>query len=285
MKNRSFLVFGLALVLAIAMYLFLPTKKNHRQANETNVKTKTSLEQFRYNFINQQADSTKLVLNQIEAKFSEATDSLSNVTALTQGIDIYNKLQAPEIAALLVYKKANFIKNTNSWELAGSNFINLLSDPRLDSNLVSDISQYAIKSFEKSIDLDSNNTGAKLKLAQCYIELTSKPMDGVQLLLGVVRKDSTNVDAQMLLARFGLVSGQLEKVGQRLEKVLSLQPQNTDALLMRAEMYARSEKYDLAAKDLTAVKNNPKTPKAMKEQLEMAIKDLKMRMTNPNQTK
>lgn len=285
MKNRSILIYGLAMTLVLAMYFLLPTKKNDRLSSSAIGAKKMSLEEFRYNFINQQADSTKLVLNQLESRLSEAKDSLSNVTVLTDGINVYNKLQAPEVAALLVYKKAGFIKNTNSWELAGSNFVNLLSDPRLDTSLVADISEYAIRSFEKSISLDSNNTGSKLKLAQCYLQLTNKPMDGVQLLLGVVRKDSTNVEAQLLLAKFGLMSGQLEKVGQRLEKVLSLQPQNIDALLMRAEMYARSEKFELAAKDLTTVKNNTKTAPAMKDQLELAIKDLKARTTIPNQTK
>lgn len=273
------------MTLVLAMYFLLPTKKNDRLSSSTIGAKKMSLEEFRYNFINQQADSTKLVLNQLESRLSEAKDSLSNITVLTDGINVYNKLQAPEVAALLVYKKAGFIKNTNSWELAGSNFVNLLSDPRLDTSLVADISEYAIRSFEKSISLDSNNIGSKLKLAQCYLQLTNKPMDGVQLLLGVVRKDSTNIEAQLLLAKFGLMSGQLEKVGQRLEKVLSLQPQNIDALLMRAEMYARSEKFELAAKDLTTVKNNAKTPPAMKNQLELAIKDLKARTTIPNQTK
>lgn len=285
MKNRSILIYGLAMTLVLAMYFLLPTKKNDRLSSSTIGAKKMSLEEFRYNFINQQADSTKLVLNQLESRLSEAKDSLSNITVLTDGINVYNKLQAPEVAALLVYKKAGFIKNTNSWELAGSNFVNLLSDPRLDTSLVADISEYAIRSFEKSISLDSNNIGSKLKLAQCYLQLTNKPMDGVQLLLGVVRKDSTNIEAQLLLAKFGLMSGQLEKVGQRLEKVLSLQPQNIDALLMRAEMYARSEKFELAAKDLTTVKNNAKTPPAMKNQLELAIKDLKARTTIPNQTK
>ncbi|MBL7789509.1 MAG: hypothetical protein JNL75_06705 [Chitinophagales bacterium] len=285
MKNRSILIYGLAMTLVLAMYLLLPTKKNDRLSSSAIGAKKMSLEEFRYNFINQQADSTKLVLNQLESRLSEAKDSLSNVTVLTDGINVYNKLQAPEVAALLVYKKAGFIKNTNSWELAGSNFVNLLSDPRLDTSLVADISEYAIRSFEKSISLDSNNIGSKLKLAQCYLQLTNKPMDGVQLLLGVVRKDSTNIEAQLLLAKFGLMSGQLEKVGQRLEKVLSLQPQNIDALLMRAEMYARSEKFELAAKDLTTVKNNAKTAPAMKNQLELAIKDLKARTTIPNQTK
>ena len=80
-----------------------------------------------------------------------------------------------------------------------------------------------------------------------------------------------------MLAKFGLVSGQLEKVNQRLENVLSLQPQNTEALLMRAEVHARSNQFELAAKDLTTVKNNSKTPQPMKEQLEVAIQDLKSR--------
>jgi tetratricopeptide (TPR) repeat protein len=266
------------------MYLFLPTKKNKRDLVSSGPASKTSLEEFRYNFINKQADSTKLYLNAIEARLSEATDSLTAVKALTEGIEVYNRLQAPEIAALFVFKKASYIQNTNSWELAGSNFISLLSDPKLDTNLYSDISKHAIQSFQKSIDLDSNNLGAKMKLAQCYMELSNQPMDGVQLLLGIVKKDSANIDAQLLLAKFGLVSGQLEKVSQRLENVLYLQPQNPDALLMRAEVFARMEKYELAAKDLTSVKNNSKTPQAMKEQLEVAIQDLKTR-TKPNQTK
>ncbi len=283
MKHRSSLIFGLAILIGLAMYLFLPTKKNQRDSVLSGPASKTSLEQFRYNFINKQADSTKLYLNAIEARLSQATDSLATVNALTEGIEVYNRLQAPEIAALFVFKKVNFIKNTNSWELAGSNFINLLSDPKLDTNLFSDISKHAIQSFQKSIDLDSNNTGAKMKLAQCYMELSNQPMDGVQLLLGIVKKDPANIDAQLLLAKFGLVSGQLEKVSQRLENVLSLQAQNPDALLMRAEVFARMEKYELAAKDLTSVKNNSKTPQAMKEQLEVAIQDLKTR-TKTNQT-
>jgi hypothetical protein len=46
---------------------------------------------------------------------------------------------------------------------------------------------------------------------------------------------------------------------------------------MRAEVHARSNQFELAAKDLTTVKNNSKTPQPMKEQLEVAIKDLKLR--------
>ena len=277
MKNNTFLVFGLALLVIVGLYLFLPTKTNKRDTGTTVLTSQTTLEQYRYNFINKQADSTKLLLNQIETKISEASDSLNSVSALTAGIEEYTKLQAPEVAALLVFKKASYIKNTNSWELTGDNFLSLLSDPRLDTHLINDVSKHAIQSFEKSITLDSNNVGSKMKLAQCFMELSNKPMDGVQLLLGIAKKDPKNIEAQLLLAKFGLVSGQLEKVNQRLENVLSLQPQNTEALLMRAEVHARSNQFELAAKDLTTVKIYSKTPQPMKEQLEVAIQDLKSR--------
>lgn len=277
MKNNKFLVFGIALLVIVGIYLFVPTKTNKRDADVSNLTSQYTLEQYRYSFINKQADSTKVLLNQIEAKISEANDSLSAVSALTAGIEEYTRLQAPEIAALLIFKKADYIKNTNSWELTGNNFLSLLSDPRLDSNLVNDVSKHAIQSFEKSISLDSNNVGSKMKLAQCFLELSNKPMDGVQLLLGIAKKDPKNIDAQLLLAKFGLVSGQIEKVNQRLENVLSLQPLNTEALLMRAEVHARTNQFELAAKDLTTVKNNSKIPQPMKEQLEVAIQDLKSR--------
>ena len=277
MKNKTFFIFGLALLFIVGMYLFMPTKTNRRFTEASNLNSQYTIEQYRYNFINNQSDSIKLLLNQIEAKISDANDSLSAVSALTAGIEEYTRLQAPEIASLLIFKKADYIKNTNSWELTGNNFLSLLSDPRLDTHLVNDVSKHAIQSFEKSIALDSNNVGSKMKLAQCFIELSNKPMDGVQLLLGIVKKNPKNIDAQLLLAKFGLVSGQIEKVNQRLENVLSLYPLNTEALLMRAEVHARSNQFELAAKDLSTVKNNSKTPQPMKEQLEVAIKDLKLR--------
>jgi len=285
LKYRPFIVFGLAILLVLVMYLFLPTKKNSRVSSVSGVGAQISLEQFRYNFINKQSDSTKRMLNQLEVLLTKATDSASMVSVLTEGIEVYNKLQSPEIAALFVYKKADYIKNTNSWEMAGSNFLHLLSDQHLDTNLYDDVSKHAIRCFQKSVDLDSNNVGAKIKLAQCFLQLSNQPMDGVQLLLGIVRKNPSNVEAQLLLAKFGLVSGQLEKVAQRLENVLSLQPLNEDALLLRAELHVRTGKFELAIKDLTAVKNNPKTPKIMKSQLEMAIQDLKTRSSETQQTK
>lgn len=65
-------------------------------------------------------------------------------------------------------------------------------------------------------------------------------MEGVQLLLSVVNKNPDNVEAQLALAKFGIVSGQFEKAITRLEKVLYLQPENLEALFMLSEAYEKS---------------------------------------------
>lgn len=273
-QYRSFIIYGIATLAILVIFLFVPTKKkNITPSNEPLTKGK-SLEQFYIQYLQNQPDSTKKTIYQLQADIESAEDSLTKLSAYSTSIQYFSQRQVPEIASWLVFQKAQYLKNTNSWELAGDNFVKLLSDMQMDTALFSDVSNHAIRCYENSIQLDSNQLNSKMKLAQCYMELTNNPMSGVQLLLGIVKNNPKNIDAQLLLAKFGLVSGQVEKVQQRLETVLSLQPQNLDALLMRAEAYARTEKLELAIKDLETVKNNAKTPNAMKEQLGMAIADL-----------
>lgn len=55
-------------------------------------------------------------------------------------------------------------------------------------------------------------------------------MKGIQQILGVVRKDSNNMKAQMMLGVGGYVSGQYDKAIERLQKVVIAQPDNTEAI-------------------------------------------------------
>lgn len=274
MNKNLYLLLALAFAVILSIFLFIPTKKRKTSEDTQASKLNYTLVQYQSDFYLKQSDSIKLIIRGIEEKIAKANDSATKINALTEGIAFYTKLESPEIASLLIYDKAEVIKNTNSWKISGDNFIALLADMKLDTSLIVNVSEYATKSYEKSVQLDSNNTEAKIQLAQCYMEMGGQPMNGVQLLLGIVRKDSKNIKAQLLLAKFGLVSGQYEKVLERLQNVLSLQPQNRDALLMRAEAYAQTGKSALAAKDLRVVLNDSKTPQMMKKQLEMAIKDL-----------
>ena len=99
----------------------------------------------------------------------------------------------------------------------------------------------AINLFEKAIELDPNNDDLKIGLGSCYIfgrGGTGGPMKGIQQLLNVVRKDSNNMKAQMMLGVGGFVSGQYDKAIERLNKVVIAQPENIEAIAFLADTYA-----------------------------------------------
>ena len=104
--------------------------------------------------------------------------------------------------------------------------------------------EQAIALFEKAIELYPDNDDLKVGLGSCYVfgkgrvGGTKETMKGIQQLLAVVRKDSTNMKAQMMLGVGGYVSGQYDKAIERLQKVVIAQPKNMEAIAFLADTYA-----------------------------------------------
>ena len=102
----------------------------------------------------------------------------------------------------------------------------------------------AVALFEKAIELYPNNDDLKVGLGSCYIFGKGRvggpeeTMKGIQQLLSVVRKDSNNMKAQMMLGVGGYVSGQYDKAIERLQKVIKAQPDNIEAVAFLADAYA-----------------------------------------------
>ncbi len=102
----------------------------------------------------------------------------------------------------------------------------------------------AIALFEKAIELNPDNDDLKVGLGSCYILGKGRvggpeeTMKGIQQLLSVVRKDSNNMKAQMMLGVGGYVSGQYDKAIERLQKVIKAQPDNVEAVAFLADTYA-----------------------------------------------
>ncbi len=106
--------------------------------------------------------------------------------------------------------------------------------------------ELAIGLFEQAIAQDPDNDDLKVGLGSCYIfgkGRTGGPqetMKGIQQLLVVVRKDSTNMKAQLVLGIGGFVSGQYDKAIERLLRVVRTQPTNLEAVAFLADAYAAS---------------------------------------------
>jgi tetratricopeptide (TPR) repeat protein len=96
--------------------------------------------------------------------------------------------------------------------------------------------------FEKALAMDPKNDSTKVGLGASYIfgAAAGNPtevMQGIQQVLEVVRRDSTNMYAQFMLGVGGIESGQIDKAIERLTTVVRHQPANVEALLLLADAY------------------------------------------------
>ncbi|MFN8287201.1 MAG: tetratricopeptide repeat protein [Chitinophagales bacterium] len=185
----------------------------------------------------------------------------------------YTKLDKPLAVAYYLVKAAQKENTVKAYTKAGD-YSAQLTQTAPDEKAHRYLMDNVISSYEKAVELDSNQVENKLRLAGAYIEGSQNPMQGVAILRNIVAKDSNNVDAQLMLARFGIVSGQYDKAIARLEKVLYLQPQNTEALLLMAQAYEDTGLKPKAIEMLERCKKTIKDADVLRE-IDKKIEDLK----------
>ncbi len=110
-------------------------------------------------------------------------------------------------------------------------------DPALKSWMANNAKEL----FEKALQLNPNSDSSKIGLGASYIFGSSagspqEVMQGIQQILEVAHRDSTNMYAQFMLGLGGVVSGQFDKAIERLTKVVQHQPNNIEAILTLADI-------------------------------------------------
>jgi len=98
--------------------------------------------------------------------------------------------------------------------------------------------------FERSLQMDPDNDSLKVGLGASYIFGSSagspqEVMSGIQRILEVANRDSTNMYAQFMLGLGGEISGQFDKAIARLTTVVRHEPGNTEAILTLADANER----------------------------------------------
>ena len=151
----------------------------------------------------------------------------------------------------------------------------LQQDQQADAQLTKWKALQARDLFERSLKINPNNDSSKVGLGGCYLfgNISSTPMEGINLIREVTQRDSTNLCAQMMLVQGSLISGQFDKAITRLQSVNRMQPDNIEAILMLADLYERNN--DKATAISWYKKSLPFIKKAsLKEVIEKRINDL-----------
>ena len=133
--------------------------------------------------------------------------------------------------------------------------------------------------FEKALELNPQNDSTKVGLGASYVFGSSagsptEVMQGIQRILEVARRDTSNMYAQFMLGWGGIVSGQFDKAIERLTTVVRHQPANIEANLLLAEVNQQQGNKPEAIRWYQAARKLVGNPEMVKE-IDQSIQSLR----------
>ncbi|MBK0384372.1 tetratricopeptide repeat protein [Pedobacter sp. SD-b] len=135
----------------------------------------------------------------------------------------WDDLNQPAPAAFAYEAVAKLEPNYNNWIITGDRFTDGYQNFR-DTTATAGLLNKAITAYNKALEINPNSLDAKTGLGVAYVTGTQNPMQGIQLLLGVVKEDPKNVKANMNLGMFSMKSGQFQKAVDRFKTVIDVKP-------------------------------------------------------------
>jgi tetratricopeptide (TPR) repeat protein len=247
-NKQPLIAIAVTLVLAVGIYLFFDTRPPKKEISEIVVETQEYDGDSFVSAFNETLDSSKqLYINELLFDLNSDNPSVETVDSI---ISFYEKNEQYNFSAWFHSAKAKILNTHEAWALAGTRQYSVGKNDAYEPEFNEVLRYEAIKSYQTAIQLDSSVLETRVQLASCYLDDAQKTMQGVTMLLDVVKEDSMQINANLLLGRFGIVSSQFDKAIRRLENVLSLQPENTEALFLLAESYVGLGEIDKAIETL-----------------------------------
>ena len=227
---------------------------------------------------------SKLSVSQLNY-INSLENSISRGDVAAQQIKVYNQLASfwadsihqQEIYIFYTSRSAKLVNSEKNLTFAAQL---MLADLRNESDPAKRgwKAEQAIELFEQAIQLNPNNANLQVGLGSCYVfgkGMVGNPqetMKGIQQLLQVVRKDSLNMQAQLVLGIGGVISNQFDKAIDRLNNVLKYESGNLEAISWLADAYAGKGDKPNALKWYEISKrmvNNPVYTKEVNERIKM----------------
>lgn len=111
----------------------------------------------------------------------------------------------------------------NNWLITGERFMKAFDNTR-DSLLQPALLQKANTAYKNAVAADSTSADAKTGLGITIVNGMGMPMEGIALLMDVVKKDPKNLKANMSLGTFAIKSGQFDKAITRFNSIVAIKP-------------------------------------------------------------
>jgi tetratricopeptide (TPR) repeat protein len=195
------------------------------------------------------ADNTNKMILQLEKELSDLSGNEKELK-IKELAEVYANNNQFTVAAL--YYLSGSADDANEYILAAEAFRKAYKNTS-DSSLMPTLIEKATTCFQSALEKDPNNLDAKSGLGSCIVDAGQNPMQGIQLLLAVVKVDSLNLNANLNLGLFSMKSGQFDKAIKRFETVAKLKP-NAEIYGMLADAYEQTGNNEAAIAALKKAK-------------------------------
>ena len=243
--NKKQIVVGVVVV-AIMGYLYsLPVKglikPKETKTDKTNVMTANRKAATAVTVDMVSAPAKAAIGAALTAKINDLEGQLKNASGADgqklqkQLASQWDDVNQPAPAAFYYQALARKENKLEDWLNAGNRFndaYKLTQDTLTQPAFVTN----AVEAFQSALKLKPENLEGKTGLGVAYVNGGASPMQGIALLLEVVKKDPNNWNANLNLGMFAMKSGQYEKAVGRF-KTLIAQKQELEPTFYLAESY------------------------------------------------
>ena len=180
-------------------------------------------------------ESTAKEISALEAAYkgADAAEKLAYAEQLAQKWDDVEQAIPSAMYAEIVANGQATLKN---WLLAGGRFLKAFKTTQ-DTVVQPVMLQKANAAFTSALAIDSTSNEAKTGLGVTIVNGMGAPMQGIAMLLEVVKKDPKNLEANMNLGMFAIKSGQFDKAIIRFNDIISNIKATPDAYFYLATAY------------------------------------------------
>ena len=233
--QKGQIVLGVAtLILALTLFFAgrtTPKKDNSATANVEGSSFEEYEQQQTAKLLPAEKAQLTVITSALKATKAEDTANLKKLYLQASGF--WKNLGNPSLGTWYFYKFAETEATKTSLETAGDALVKAYKNGS-DSVISDKLVTFALRSYENAVQKDGSDLELKIKLAELYVQGSQEPMKGIGILRQLADSLPKNVPVLLALGRLSIQSGQFDKAKERLQKVLQLEPQNTEALYFLA---------------------------------------------------
>ncbi|HRH58575.1 MAG TPA: tetratricopeptide repeat protein, partial [Chitinophagales bacterium] len=222
------------LILGLALYFGGKTVSKKENSTATKVES-YSFEQYEEQQIAKLLAAEKSQLTTISdaIKATKSADTATLKKLYLEKSTFWKNLNNPALGSYYFYQFATIESSKTAMENAGDVLVSAYKSTE-DSVILNNLITFALRSYEAAVQKDGNDVELKIKLADAYVQGSQEPMKGIGILRKLEDSLPGNVPVLLALGRLSIQSGQFDKAKERLQKILQLEPQNTEALYFLA---------------------------------------------------